>query len=273
MSCPGSKRPRRTLPISPVSGKWLHSALPQLEQKDFAQPSSGLYVFTNSSPASNRNDPGASRACAEAAVPVRRWHRVQWQYPADNGSSVTSKRTPPHMQCPVYIDLHDNQDVRTTAKADYAVRAAIELAAHGDAPVSAERIAEAQQIPVNFLENILLDLRRAGIVDSRRGAAGGYLLARPANEIVIADVVRAVEGPLASVRGLSPDALEYEGSAEQSARRVGRPPLSRPLRARARHARRRREREAPRPRHEAHAGTGRVGSPLSLNVRSTRVRT
>ena len=104
--------------------------------------------------------------------------------------------------------------MRTTAKADYAVRAAVELAAHGDAPVSAERIAEAQQIPVNFLENILLDLRRAGIVESRRGAAGGYLLAKPAKEIVVADVVRAVEGPLASVRGLSPDTLEYEGPAE-----------------------------------------------------------
>jgi Rrf2 family protein len=103
--------------------------------------------------------------------------------------------------------------VRTTAKADYAVRAAVELAASGDAPVSAERIAEAQGIPVNFLENILLDLRRAGIVESRRGAAGGYLLAKPADEIALADVVRAVEGPLASVRGLSPDALEYAGSA------------------------------------------------------------
>ena len=103
--------------------------------------------------------------------------------------------------------------MRTTAKADYAVRAAIELAVSGDAPVSAERIAEAQKIPVNFLENILLDLRRAGIVESRRGAAGGYLLAKPAAEIVLADVVRAVEGPLASVRGISPDALEYEGAA------------------------------------------------------------
>ena len=103
--------------------------------------------------------------------------------------------------------------MRTTAKADYAVRAAVELAASGDAPVSAERIAEAQAIPVNFLENILLDLRRAGIVESRRGAAGGYFLAKPADEIALADVVRAVEGPLASVRGLSPDALEYEGSA------------------------------------------------------------
>ena len=111
------------------------------------------------------------------------------------------------------IPLNDNRLVRTTAKVDYAVRAAVELAASGDAPVSAERLAEAQDIPVNFLENILLDLRRAGIVESRRGAAGGYLLAKPAKEITLADVVRAVEGPLASVRGLSPDALEYEGSA------------------------------------------------------------
>jgi Rrf2 family protein len=103
--------------------------------------------------------------------------------------------------------------VRTTAKADYAVRAAIELAAGGDGPVSTERIAEAQGIPANFLENILVDLRRAGVVESRRGAAGGYLLARPATEISIADVIRAVEGPLANVRGISPDALEYEGSA------------------------------------------------------------
>jgi Rrf2 family protein len=103
--------------------------------------------------------------------------------------------------------------MRTTAKVDYAVRAAVELAASGDAPVSAERIADAQAIPVNFLENILLDLRRAGIVESRRGAAGGYLLAKPASEIVVADVVRAVEGPLASVRGMSPDALDYNGSA------------------------------------------------------------
>jgi len=103
--------------------------------------------------------------------------------------------------------------MRTTAKADYAVRAAVELASSGDGPVTAEHLAEAQRIPVNFLENILLDLRRAGIVESRRGAAGGYLLAKPAKEIVLADVVRAVEGPLASVRGLSPDALDYDGSA------------------------------------------------------------
>jgi Rrf2 family protein len=104
--------------------------------------------------------------------------------------------------------------VRTTAKADYAVRAAVELASVGTGePVKAEDIAEAQSIPLNFLENILAELRRAGIVESRRGAAGGYLLARAPEEVSIADVIRAVEGPLANVRGMSPDALEYEGSA------------------------------------------------------------
>ena len=105
--------------------------------------------------------------------------------------------------------------MRTTAKADYAVRAAVELAAAGDGPVKAEQIADAQRIPVNFLENILAELKRAGIVESRRGAAGGYLLARPADEISLADVIRAVEGPLANVRGQSPEALEYQGSAAQ----------------------------------------------------------
>jgi Rrf2 family protein len=106
--------------------------------------------------------------------------------------------------------------MRTTAKADYAVRAAVELAAVGNGePVKAEQIAEAQSIPLNFLENILAELRRAGIVESRRGAAGGYLLARPPEEISLADVIRAVEGPLANVRGVSPDLLEYEGSAEK----------------------------------------------------------
>jgi Rrf2 family protein len=106
--------------------------------------------------------------------------------------------------------------VRTTAKADYAVRAAVELAAVGSTePVKAEHIADAQSIPLNFLENILAELRRAGIVESRRGAAGGYLLARPPEDISLADVIRAVEGPLANVRGVSPDLLEYEGSSER----------------------------------------------------------
>jgi Rrf2 family protein len=104
--------------------------------------------------------------------------------------------------------------VRTTAKADYAVRAAVELAAAGEL-VTGEQIAQATGIPHNFLENILGDLRRAGLVESRRGQGGGYLLAKPADQISMADVIRAVEGPLANVRGLSPDTLDYEGSAEK----------------------------------------------------------
>ena len=102
--------------------------------------------------------------------------------------------------------------MRTTAKADYAIRAAAELAAAADGPVKAERIAQAQAIPLKFLENILLDLKHAGIVQS---PDGGYRLAVPAEEVALADVIRAVEGPLANVRGQSPDQLEYEGSAER----------------------------------------------------------
>ena len=105
--------------------------------------------------------------------------------------------------------------MRTTAKADYAIRAAAELAAAGDGWTKADRIAQAQGIPLNFLENILLDLKHARLVLSQRGAERGYQLARPPEEIALADVIRAVEGPLANVRGLSPDALEYEGAAEK----------------------------------------------------------
>ena len=104
--------------------------------------------------------------------------------------------------------------MRTTAKADYAVRAALELAAAGDM-VTADQLAQAQGIPANFLENILRDLRRGGIVESRRGQQGGYVLAKPAEEISLADVIRAVEGPLANVRGNPPEDLEYEGPARR----------------------------------------------------------
>jgi Rrf2 family protein len=106
--------------------------------------------------------------------------------------------------------------VRISAKTDYALRAAVELASTSDGttPVKGEQIATAQGIPVRFLENILGDLRNAGIVESRRGVEGGYLLARPAKEIALADVVRAVDGPLANVAGTRPDALEYPGAAQ-----------------------------------------------------------
>ena len=104
--------------------------------------------------------------------------------------------------------------MRISAKVDYAVRASIELAAVEDGPVKGDAIADAQEIPLKFLENILGELKHHGIVASRRGAQGGYWLAKPAEEISLADVVRAVEGPLASVRGYGPESLTYRGEAE-----------------------------------------------------------
>lgn len=105
--------------------------------------------------------------------------------------------------------------MRISAKADYAVRAAIELAAAGDErPTKGDTIAQAQGIPLKFLENILADLRHAGLVASRRGQEGGYWLARPPADVTVADVIRAVEGPLASVRGGRPEDTPYEGNAE-----------------------------------------------------------
>ena len=105
--------------------------------------------------------------------------------------------------------------MRVSAKADYALRAAIELAAAGTGPIKGERIAQAQEIPLKFLENILGDLRHAGIVRSQRGVEGGYWLARPPEEITVAEIVRAVEGPIANVRGIGPEQVEYAGSAER----------------------------------------------------------
>jgi Rrf2 family protein len=103
--------------------------------------------------------------------------------------------------------------VRVSAKIDYAVRAALELAAADSSPVKGERIAAAQAIPLKFLENILIELRQAGLVRSQRGPEGGYWLDRSATQISVADVMRAVEGPLAAVRGEPPESLAYEGAA------------------------------------------------------------
>jgi Rrf2 family protein len=108
--------------------------------------------------------------------------------------------------------------MRVSAKVDYALRATAELAAAQSdlsrpGPIKGERIATAQAVPLNFLENILLELRRSGIVASQRGAEGGYWLAKPAAEVTIADVIRAVEGPIATVRGSRPEDVEYTGAA------------------------------------------------------------
>jgi Rrf2 family protein len=103
--------------------------------------------------------------------------------------------------------------VHLSAKADYALRAAVHLAGSPDRPVKGDAIARAQGIPAPFLGAILRDLREAGIVRSQRGAEGGYWLAAPAAETTLADVIRAIDGPLAWVRGVRPEDLEYAGAA------------------------------------------------------------
>ena len=100
-----------------------------------------------------------------------------------------------------------------SARGDYAVRAGVALAVAYPATVSAQTLAAEQDMPRKFLETILADLRRAGLVHSTRGVDGGYTLARPPTEIMIGDVLRAVDGPLAAVRGLRPEETSYGGTA------------------------------------------------------------
>ena len=105
-------------------------------------------------------------------------------------------------------------DMRLSARADYALRAAIELAAADKEHVTAEQLARAQRIPGKFLEAILTQLRRAGLVRSQRGPDGGFWLARPADEISLADIIRAIDGPLVDVRGERPEKVGYSSAAE-----------------------------------------------------------
>jgi Rrf2 family protein len=112
-------------------------------------------------------------------------------------------------ECVRIIPMH------VTAKADYAVRAVVELAdSSQEAPRKVDEVAQAQGIPVSFLENILTQLRSSGIVRSQRGPEGGYWLAKPPEEVNLAHIIRAVEGPLVGVRGQRPEEIEYVGSAE-----------------------------------------------------------
>ncbi len=107
--------------------------------------------------------------------------------------------------------------MQVSARADYALRAAAELArgaVEGTGPLKGELISQEQGIPKKFMENILLDLKHSGIVRTQRGASGGYWLSRPASEISLAQVIRAVEGPLANIRGEWPEAVEYRGAAK-----------------------------------------------------------
>ena len=105
--------------------------------------------------------------------------------------------------------------MQVSARVDYGTRALAELASRPEGTlVTSEELAELQGLPVKFLEGILTQLRRAGLVVSKRGVDGGYRLSRPADQIVVADVFRALDGPLAAVRGEAPEDLEYPGPAE-----------------------------------------------------------
>lgn len=125
-------------------------------------------------------------------------------------SDRSDERITPSRSC-----SRQNPLVHIPAKVDYAMRALLTLAAAEGEPATADALAASQGLPSKFLGSILNDLRRAGIVASQRGAEGGYRLARSANSITFADVMRALDGPLAEVRGLRPEAAQYEGAAER----------------------------------------------------------
>ncbi len=126
------------------------------------------------------------------------------------GSHTATLEHPRHRDCAGGIML----GMRLSARADYALRAAIELAAAPGGHVTSDQLAKAQRIPGKFLEAILTQLRRAGLVRSQRGPEGGFWLARPADQISIADIIRAIDGPLLGVRGERPENLGYFGAAE-----------------------------------------------------------
>jgi Rrf2 family protein len=112
------------------------------------------------------------------------------------------------------LNVWEDAGVQISAKSDYAIRALLNLAAHEPELVKVDVIVREQGLPRKFVEAILGELRRASIVRSQRGADGGYALARPAAEITLGAVIRAVDGPLAEVRGLRPHETTYEGVAE-----------------------------------------------------------
>ena len=136
--------------------------------------------------------------------------------PEPRGSAAARDRrsVPGHVDVTIPIGKLHNGGMRLSARADYALRAAIELAAAQDGHVTAEQLAQAQNIPGKFLETILTHLRRSNIVRSQRGPDGGFWLARPAAEISLADIIRAIDGQLLGVRGERPENVSYPGAAE-----------------------------------------------------------
>src|SRR4051794_30489861 len=178
-----------------------------------------------------------SRWCAAPAAPGWRhgsrawrlsgpWHASTW-YGATRAkrwkSSCAATRTPTcsfalAMRCACCrgtsgYSCHNDRGVRVSAKVDYGIRAMVELAAATPRAVKGESLAVSQHVPLNFLENILQQLKAAGLVQTQRGAEGGYRLARPPEEITLADIIRALEGPLANIRGQRPENALFPGPA------------------------------------------------------------
>ena len=152
--------------------------------------------------------------------------------------------------------------MKLSAKADYAVRAVLVLAIHeGEGSLKGELVAKAQDLPLKFVENILGELKHAGVVASQRGPDGGYRLAVPASEISIAEVIRIVDGPIAAVAGVRPDEVTYPPGAEALPGRVARGPRDAALGARDDHVRRSRRAIARCSRHRAIAGAPRTPAP------------
>ena len=166
--------------------------------------------------------PGARRTEPATRSPTGRPGPARRSPPsgsACSGRRATEHRYRPHGQaalCNAIKALGNvhNYHMRLSARADYALRAAIELAAASSGHVTADQLARAQQIPGKFLETILTQLRRAGLIRSQRGPDGGFWLARPAAEISLADIIRAIDGQLLGVRGERPENVTYPGVAE-----------------------------------------------------------
>src|SRR5512132_4291259 len=136
---------------------------------------------------------GRSASDSSAYSPSPHIQRFRSLIAATSIERAYRQRRTASQACPAAVRI---SAVKVSAKSDYAVRALLELAQAGDGPIKGERVAQAQDIPLKFLENILIDLRHAGIVRSQRGADGGYWLARPADSITVGEAIRAVDGPL-----------------------------------------------------------------------------
>src|SRR3954447_11169275 len=177
--------------------------------------------------------------------------------------------------------MRQSRPMRVSAKVDYALRAGAQLAAAtSDGPQKGDHLARAQKIPLKFLENILLDLKHAGLVQSQRGAEGGYWLAKDPAEITLADVIRAGEGPIANVPGEGPETGEHAGGAAgagggrggggATAGGLDRRPRQSPRGARDGHAGRRRRRHAARRGQPDRCRPGRLAAALNVVSRLGR---